>query len=1170
LGVTVPSQPIARWESSSQPEILWELLAERRRAGVPPSLSQEQNAAVEAAIAHIPPAIVNHTIVEMETAVAASQGASPALTVVSDDFWNALQAALPASGIPPIVTEGPTFQVARRSGSADSSPMDTSSDGILAPIPHSPSLITPLPALGDMPGAPITISSDSNSPTLVAASPPPRGVHEAAPTDSLEVASPFMHGEGPAQPNTVSSSEASNSVGIPAGSDDTPMNSVSSWGRDANHPLELSSDPSTHSSLRSSEIPDVPDMGPARRGGRMTTGKATDALEDAGPAVLARLRYSNVIPARDTRAMLETVKALRIPNPILQQFATTDLSDGSVFTYANLDNAHEEARTTLQGATDELNAVRLGFSHYFLRDPISLIEDPSIPIESDYLRRMADIVGAVLCGGPCSTEEGEEDVYGSLLPGDWFRLATFITAAIARGCARAPDLAKKGRFDVNPCKDDFEHDPSITTPVSQAALLQALAAQISEELQPSGALMPQDSVDGLRATIWRAHEGQIKAWIEREVLSVYSRLSDICLSDIVDKLQAEATVEEITDTIREEIAEETRGKYLGLIAQERSKAYNAALDEARAEALKEALALGKAEAVQKGKSYEKMQLDRAEEEARLEAARIFKKRLDSARGKLTHQVETEIRKEYDQTIAERRSALEAGLAGMEWDARVDHIRSLAVQAGLLSDTTLAKAGPPKRAVPPQGLTAPMAVSESFKPPTDAESDAAYARFIKSSASGSGSVAPHTEPSPCPAAGEDDSTPKVEARRLDWAADSSEDLPPLPIDFDSPERSSGASVHCPANAMIVDSSDVVAIATFRDPDSGALTLTPSPEPTPAPAAPPPPPATEPVSEVAQLFNLLMDTIRPMQAEIKRIGDKVDGKRAPASEQPPKARAARPLQPTPTPNPPSLSPPTQRVDDDPQESTEPLDSDSAFPPLAPSGNRKARYKRNAANKLDSHNSLVPGAPAHGQRNPSSGFTRSPPIFASVVTQTAMNTHAKSSDSAKTARDIQKRNPSGRMKPGYSVAPSGFTEIVVTRNGGLDDAEAEEAFRRKLPVDIVQAAQRALNKASRNPPLILRGRWTENVSRTGNFVFRLAGEIPTATILACRDQFCAPFPAGDVWIVPTKGWTWVQLRGVDVSYTDEDVDYVFDGAQLLASFAANPCFQGVDIMVPPVTDA
>jgi hypothetical protein len=709
----------------------------------------------------------------------------------------------------------------------------------------------------------------------------------------------------------------------------------------------------------------------------MTTGKVTDALEDTGPAVLARLRYSNVVLARDTRAMSEPIKAPRTPNPILQQFATTDLSDGSVFTYANLDNAHEEAWTTLQGATDELNAVRLGFSHYFLRDPINLVEDPSIPIESNYLRRMADIVGAVLCGGPCSTEESDEDVYGSLLPGDWFRLATFISAAIARGCARTPDLAKKGRFNVNPCKDDFEHDSSITTPVSQAALLQALAAQISEELQPNGALMPQDSIDGLRATIWRAHEGQIRTWTEREVLSVYSRLSDICLSDIVDKLQAEATVEEITDTIREEIAEETRGKFLGLIAQEKTKAYNAALEEARAEALKEALALGKAEAVQKGKSYEKMQLDRAEDEARLEAARIFKKRLDSARGKLTHQVETEIRKEYDQTVVERRSALEAGLAGMEWDARVDHIRSLAVQVGLLSDTTSAKVEPPKRAEPPRGLTAPKAVSETFKPPTDAESDVAYARFIKASASGSGSEAPHTEPSPCPAAGEDDPNPKVEARRLDWAEDSSEDLPPLPIDFDTPERSSGASAHCPANAMMVDSSDVVAIATFRDPDSGALSLTPSPEPSPSPSAPPPPPVTEPVSEVAQLFNLLMDTIRPMQAEIKRIGDKVDGKLTPASAQPPKARATTPKRPTPTPKTPSLSPPTQQVDDGPQESSAPLESDSNFPPLAPSGSRKTRYKRNVANKLDSHNSLVPGAPALGQRNPSSGFTRSPPF-------------------------------------------------------------------------------------------------------------------------------------------------------------------------------------------------
>jgi hypothetical protein len=111
---------------------------------------------------------------------------------------------------------------------------------------------------------------------------------------------------------------------------------------------------------------------------------------------------------------------------------------------------------------------------------------------------------------------------------------------------------------------------------------------------------------------------------------------------------------------------------------------------------------------------------------------------------------------------------------------------------------------------------------------------------------------------------------------------------------------------------------------------------------------------------------------------------------------------------------------------------------------------------------------------------------------------------------------------------VAPLGFTEVVVTRNGGLDDVEAKAAFHRKAPVDIVQAAQHALHKASRNPPLILRGRWTENVAKTGNFVYRLAGDIPLSTILTCKEQLCEAFPEGDVWIVPTKGWTWVQLRG------------------------------------------
>jgi hypothetical protein len=450
LGVTVPSQPIARWESSSQPEILWELLAERRRAGIPPSLSQEQNAAVEAAIAHIPTTTVNDTIAEMEAAIATSQGNSPALTVVSDDFWNALQVILPASGIPPVITQGPAFsQRQEEANSGGSSPMDTSSDGIIAPAPHSPSLVTPFPARGDLPTAPISLSSDSDTPPPHFACAPPHGEHEAPEiTDPVSASPPILPGGEVAALSANVSMEGS----IP--SNVTPIDSVSSWGRDAAHPLELSSDPSTHSSLRSSEIPDVPDMGSARRGGKMTTRKVAEELETAGPAVLARARYLNIVPARDTKSSEPGLPEASTTNALLHKFAVSDLTDGKVFTYANMDAAHEEAITTLQGATDELSSVRMGFAHYFLRDPLALVNDPSVPVESEYLRKMADVVGAVLCGGPCSTEEGEEDVYGSILPGDWFRLATFVLASVARGCIRTPNLARKGAFDVQPCKDD--------------------------------------------------------------------------------------------------------------------------------------------------------------------------------------------------------------------------------------------------------------------------------------------------------------------------------------------------------------------------------------------------------------------------------------------------------------------------------------------------------------------------------------------------------------------------------------------------------------------------------------------------------------------------------------------------------------------------------------------
>jgi hypothetical protein len=1111
LGVRVPSQPIARWESSSQPEILWELLAERRRAGLAPSLSQEQNAAVEAAIAHIPPAVVDNTIVEMEEAAAASQGGSPAITVVSDEFWNALQALLPASKIPDIVTTTPAFQEARASTSGGSSPMDTSSDGIIAPHPHSPSLVTPLLALGDIPNAPILLSSDSESPLPVAAGHPPAGSHEAVITNEHASTAPSPITGEVIEPESIL-------MGSDAPSNVTPIDSVSSWGRDANHPLEVSSTPSAHSSLRSSEIPDVPNMGSARRGGKMSSAKVTDALEGASPGILARARYLNVIPARDTRsAETEPAMGPKEANSILHKFATTDLSDGKVFTYANMDAAREEAVSTLQDATDELSDLRVGFSHYFLRDPLSLVEDPSVPVESEYLRKMADIVGAVLCGGPCSTSEAEVDVYSSILPGDWFRLATFLTASIARGCIRTTNLAKKGSFPVEPCKDVFITAPSIPIPATQGALLQALAAQISEELQPNGALLPQDSIDGLRATIWRAHEAQIRAWTEKEVLSVYSRLSDICLSDILDKLEAEAPITELTDLMREEIAQETRGKHLGLIAVEKSKAYNEAISEARADALRQALATGAAEAAQKGKAYEKMILTRAEDEARTEGDRLYKARLESLRTKLKRKAEQEVEAEHAAVLTERRSALEEHLAAMDFNARKDYVRSQAIQLGLLHDSATPVSSPPKRA---KIGNAPMTTPKA-KPASPA---------VK--------TASPRDPSSRPAAEEDATTPRAPSAPLDWSMSGPED--PLPaIDFEADTRSSSASIYAPGNAMEDDLPAPGAVSTLKDPDTGPLPLSAS-----VTTAPSPP---EPATEVRQLFDLLVSKMAPIEREVARIANIVDGKAGPRPT-PPNGRKAAPA---PTPAPTSSSRPSlPRVDDD----------DISFPLLDSSntGPSPPRWEgiRGSAR-----------APAQVASFPAQGRSKIGMSFAAVITENTMNQQFQAAGHARLARGVQRRNPSGKLKAGHSAAPLGFTDVVVIREGGSEDAEVEAAFRRRSPVDIAQAAQRALNALVRSPPIILRGRWSESVEKSGNFVFRFAGNLSPEVISSYQSSLCSHFPASEsACVVPTTGWTWVQFRGVDVARREGDSEFVYSADELHTAVRANPCFSDTTFCVRP----
>jgi hypothetical protein len=110
-----------------------------------------------------------------------------------------------------------------------------------------------------------------------------------------------------------------------------------------------------------------------------------------------------------------------------------------------------------------------------------------------------------------------------------------------------------GNFPFQLCRDDLLHNHHLPEPATQLSLLQALIAQLQEELRVEGALLPQNSVDGLRATIWRAHEGLIRETTLVQVNQAYTRISTMGIGALVDKILAEESMEEITDEIREDI-----------------------------------------------------------------------------------------------------------------------------------------------------------------------------------------------------------------------------------------------------------------------------------------------------------------------------------------------------------------------------------------------------------------------------------------------------------------------------------------------------------------------------------------------------------------------------------------------------------------------------------------
>jgi hypothetical protein len=334
-----------------------------------------------------------------------------------------------------------------------------------------------------------------------------------------------------------------------------------------------------------------------------------------------------------------------------------------------------------------------------LNEHLTLCDEPAIEVASPHLRRILDIAGAALSMGPRNEQDG--DTWRMLRPSDWFRASTYILAAVLRGCVHTPRVARMGNFLLHPLRDSFLYGNDLPELNTQTDALKAMATQILENLQlDNGPLLPQDSIDGIRSTVWRAHEAHIRAIVEQEALQVAHRLSTMGLADLIDKLEKDATIEEITDTLRDDILEQTRSKYNNAILTAKSDAYN--------RAIKEAEEAGRAEAAASSASYEKIQMERAKEQARLKADSKFSRLLADERSKIAPRVDAEIAAEHAKFITERRQTLIAQLDSLSKEEEKDFVLAAAERLGLNLEGT----GQPTKKVKLDNRKAPTSTSHT--------------------------------------------------------------------------------------------------------------------------------------------------------------------------------------------------------------------------------------------------------------------------------------------------------------------------------------------------------------------------------------------------------------------------------------------------------------------------
>ncbi|KAN0138338.1 hypothetical protein V8E53_003801 [Lactarius tabidus] len=307
----------------------------------------------------------------------------------------------------------------------------------------------------------------------------------------------------------------------------------------------------------------------------------------------------------------------------LRSLASMPIRGNSIGLITGQNDRYFEAIGLMDTIRDELNQAAEGHLHYFLNEPLTIIQDPVFPVQSDELHRILDLAAAALSVGPRT--DNTDDVWSLLRPSDWYRAATHTMAAILRGCVRTKNVGRLGDFPLHPLRDIYRSSSALPAVNTQHDLLEAISLQIAEHLSlDNGPYLPQDT--------------QIRMAVTEKANEVEHKLTTMGLSELIDNLLNEASVEEISNTVREDIALQTRSKYNNMKLEAENKAFhemiNQAIAEGKARASKEALEtyavtsrnlrkMKEKQAKEDTDKYFQVLLDKAKEQARIKADSEF-------------------------------------------------------------------------------------------------------------------------------------------------------------------------------------------------------------------------------------------------------------------------------------------------------------------------------------------------------------------------------------------------------------------------------------------------------------------------------------------------------------------------------------------------------------------